>query len=509
MGLAFTIVGTLVSLAPGALLATELVKNPCVFREAGAARKLLGLLCSDGKPIVAFAAAADEPVGEKLGSVRAAIRRRLWFMTRPLHRQGKKLCGSSLHHRVDDATSEQIFIHPWGDYVWKYAGVMGLLLGGQIVAAVGAAVFLFVDFSWLALLSLLSSTWAGVASTPRNARAASRESTPTLTFHNVRGGRGTGAVNLSDKHRFLAGWEIAMPGPLALLRLFLALPAWPIGLALLGLAGDGEPPSEPLWVLPSSWLSVSEMDIRRPLDWVLVQHAGSTLFAAALSAPFLFLWAVFAALFVAGMLAFLIGSLAELVVRVVSAAFWVACCRGGPCCGTDKEDRKVVRPDPCIPLSLRSSLETAPVRAEIWSMVFDSRYVYTSDLGKKYNDVLFDRENWASTKTRLRFRQGSGSWFFVCTGSKYQGLFWQWVLCHGSCGSMLSVLAGTRSSLALVITAEHVVLLVAAMATGECAGVEWAYGFAHVGWWVVMLVSEGFSAHNPFAQEVGGGASLA
>lgn len=483
------------------LLVTEVLKKPKVFAEKGTTKELLGLLFSDGKPIVAFAA-GDKKIGNGMCAIRVGLRRRLWLATRLLHRQGKKWCGSSVHHRTDVSASEQIFIHPWGDYVWTYEGVMGLLVGGQVLTGVGSALFVGVDFSFPALVSLLASLFAVVVTTKRNMRAVSREITPTLSFHNVRGG--TDNADSCNANHFVAGWEIVMPGPLALLRFLLAAPVWPIGLALFGFLDRTAVSSQPLWVWPPDWLSVREVDFGRPLDWILVQHVVLTWLAAVPSSPFLALWIIFAATFGVGLVFYLLGCFLALFGRFARAAFWYAV--RFECCRHPKTNQGVLNAPRRNQLVFPDGIEAPKFTPTISPMHMATTTRETDDartgLGRIFHETVFSKEEWASPGRWYQFRRGGASKFFLCTLSKYQGLFWQWLICQGSFGSMLSLCAVTRVSLALVISIEHTALLVAAIATDTCADLEWAFAFASLGWFLLMLVSEFFASSNPFTAEI-------
>lgn len=56
MTLAFILVGTPVDLFPELMLLTELVLNPRILCDLSGAWKVTKLLCSDGKPIIFYAA---------------------------------------------------------------------------------------------------------------------------------------------------------------------------------------------------------------------------------------------------------------------------------------------------------------------------------------------------------------------------------------------------------------------------------------------------------------------
>lgn len=77
MALALTVVGTLVDLMPEALLLTEIIMHPRVMLpgEEGSLKRMLSLIFSDGKPIIAFAAEPDVP-NERLRTVQKSLRRR-------------------------------------------------------------------------------------------------------------------------------------------------------------------------------------------------------------------------------------------------------------------------------------------------------------------------------------------------------------------------------------------------------------------------------------------------
>lgn len=52
--------------------------------------------------------------------------------------------------------------------VWKYSGIMGMLVGGEILTTIGAILFLYVLPGWEAVFSLLMSLFALLVSTRTN-----------------------------------------------------------------------------------------------------------------------------------------------------------------------------------------------------------------------------------------------------------------------------------------------------------------------------------------------------
>lgn len=227
MALAFIIVGTLVDLFPEVMLLTEMILHPgIIFYDRSAARKVASLLCSDGKPIIAFAASTDE-VGV-LEVVRTSLRGRLFRLGR-------------FHLSVYNDGSD-------GLQTTTYSSFLGCLVAGEILTAAGGAILLVIDFGWLALACVVSSVFAFLVSTRSTMIAVGKE-------------------NLTEEAKvdLLAS---VVPGPVSFLKFIMCVPVWPMSLVFWGVFHT-EPSSDHFWVSPLPWLGVSGPSVERMLDWIL------------------------------------------------------------------------------------------------------------------------------------------------------------------------------------------------------------------------------------------------
>lgn len=235
LAVALTVVGTLVDLVPEALLLTEIAMHPRVMSpgEKGSLKEILLLFFSDGKPIIAFAAESDVP-NERLRMVQISIRRRLSAIAAGLYMHDSA-CGREEKRPV----------------VWKYSGIMGMLVGGEILTTIGAILFLYVLPGWEAVFSLLMSLFALLVSTRTN----------MIRVQNTALHQCPAAEDDPDSGRLI---EFLLPGPLALIRYLLFIPVWPMifvytaalwPLKRITFHTPG-PSASPLWVYPQDWLRV-------------------------------------------------------------------------------------------------------------------------------------------------------------------------------------------------------------------------------------------------------------
>lgn len=194
MALAFSVIGTLVDLVPEALLLTEIVRNLRVFETPGDAWRVFKLLFSDGKPVIRFAAEEDENISEPHHEMRNAVRWRLGSIA------------ASLYMR--DGLLEEP--------KWTYAGLIAFIVGGELLTATGAAIFLYIEFSIPALVSLMASIYALLASTRENMRRVGEKPVHVLQ---------TPHSNIPRSERF---FKFAIPGPLVFVRVLLMIPVWPL-----------------------------------------------------------------------------------------------------------------------------------------------------------------------------------------------------------------------------------------------------------------------------------------
>ncbi|CAN0428116.1 unnamed protein product, partial [Ectocarpus fasciculatus] len=161
---------------------------------------------------------------------------------------------------------------------WTYPGLVGVLVGGELLTAIGACLFLRIEFGWPALISLLASLLALLISVRCHMRRV-------------------GEKALHQCHESATGqggrlFEFLLPGPVTLTRFLLAVPVWPMLLVYsegasfwpFSMASRGDhslPPSdESLWANPWDWFrvavpSLSQSDNDSPLSyvyWAIVPH---------------------------------------------------------------------------------------------------------------------------------------------------------------------------------------------------------------------------------------------
>lgn len=273
IALALTVVGTLVDLMPEALLITEIALNWRVLCTRRDAWFVFRLFLSDGKPVIRFAASDPSdhprppPFSSPVQDMQNSLRRRLASIAAGLHvRKSWHCCTEYLEEPK-----------------WTYAGLLGLLLGGELLTAVGAALFLHIKFSRAALASLLASIFALLASTRSNMRPIGEKRLHACLLR----------LDVIDHGRF---FEFLIPGPLTLLRYLLLVPIWPMALVYaegassvwpFSMLGDGWIPSmsaavDATWVWPLDWLRVSNPVTGRTysriaenmdgLAWVITLH---------------------------------------------------------------------------------------------------------------------------------------------------------------------------------------------------------------------------------------------
>lgn len=235
MALAFTIVGTLVDLVPEALMMTELILHPRIWVDCSALRKVLKLMFSDGKPIITFAASQDE-VAPVLDTVRTSLRKRC------------QLYHACRFEKFDDPSPP--------DHT-MFSGIQGSLAAGEILTGVGGGLFLLIEFSWPALISVVWSAFSFLVSTRENMIAVQRFNGDFARFFDE-----------GDSSSYFA---IAMPGPGTFLKFVLAVPFWPITLSLWGIFQES-PWEDHVWVWPPCWFGVSGFSATRLLDWFLFPH---------------------------------------------------------------------------------------------------------------------------------------------------------------------------------------------------------------------------------------------
>lgn len=63
---------------------------------------------------------------------------------------------------------DYFFKKPEGPVRWSYSGLLGILICGELLAAIGAIIFLLIDPSWPAAISLGAAVFALLTSTRRN-----------------------------------------------------------------------------------------------------------------------------------------------------------------------------------------------------------------------------------------------------------------------------------------------------------------------------------------------------
>ena len=260
MALAFTVIGTLVDLFPEMLLLTEIILHPGVFSSPSSMCKLTRLFFSDGKPVVVFASMDEyeNPMHPSLLLIRDSLRRRLSSIAAGLFlRDG---CLADLSPR------------------WTYAGLVGLLVGGELLTAIGSSLFLRIEFGWPALISLLASLLALMISLRGHMRQVGEKPLHRCTESPTdNGGR---------------LWEFLLPGPVTFARYLMLVPVWPMILVYSESAnfwpftssdrGDFSLPQSDaaLWVSPVDWLRIavpelSVSDNNSPLSfiyWAIIPH---------------------------------------------------------------------------------------------------------------------------------------------------------------------------------------------------------------------------------------------
>eukprot|EP00903_Cladosiphon_okamuranus_P009844 g9355.t1 len=258
LALSFTIVGTLVDLFPEMLLVSEILLHPGVLTSPGSLGTLLRLIFSDGKPVVVFASTDEfeKPLTPSMVLLRDSLRRRLSCIAAGLFlRDG---C-------VGDRSPK-----------WTYAGLVGILVGGELLTAIGACLFLRIEFGWPALISLLASLLALLISVRCHMRRVGEKE----LHHESPTGNGGRLV------------EFLLPGPVVLTRFLLAVPVWPMLLVYsesasfwpftMASKGDHSLPwsDESLWANPWDWfrVAVPTLDVsdnESPLSflyWAIVPH---------------------------------------------------------------------------------------------------------------------------------------------------------------------------------------------------------------------------------------------
>jgi len=240
VALGFIIAGTLVDLFPEFLLITDVIMHPRIFCDRAAAWKVAKLLCSDGKPIITFAASKDE-VPEALGVVRNSIRKRLCMF-----------CECRVSEDIKSVDSETRSN--------GYTAFLGCLAAGEVLTTVGGALLLWIDFGWPALVSVISSILAFLFSTRYNMMEV---------------GRGAAEARHDIYRRFFENLTPAdfIPGPISFLKLVVVgVPVWPLSLVVWGVYNRDTSSNDFLWVWPTSWLGVSQPSVKRVLDWILFPH---------------------------------------------------------------------------------------------------------------------------------------------------------------------------------------------------------------------------------------------
>lgn len=249
--MAFTVIGTLVDTMPEALLLTELPQHCDVFKTWHGTWQVFRLFCSDGKPVIAFAAAdgttdhlgSQRPPTEPLEKIRASLRRRLAAIAAGLHMRDDFLC---------------CLQNEYPELRWTYAGLLGFLLGGEVLTTVGASLFLHIEFSWAALVSLLASILSLLVSTRCTMSAVGEK-----CLHAPPAPAPQAAATGGKLVDFL------IPGPFTLVRLLLVVPVWPLAVVYaeastfwpFSLLDDDWDHSQSrsddaLWVNPLDWLRI-------------------------------------------------------------------------------------------------------------------------------------------------------------------------------------------------------------------------------------------------------------
>lgn len=100
---------------PEAMLLTEILLHPGVLTSSSSMKTLIHLIFSDGKPIVVFASSgeAEKPLHPSLHRIRDSLRRRFTSVAAGLSMQ-------------DGCMADQ-------KPRWTYAGVLGVLVGGELL----------------------------------------------------------------------------------------------------------------------------------------------------------------------------------------------------------------------------------------------------------------------------------------------------------------------------------------------------------------------------------------
>lgn len=136
------------------------------------------------------------------------------------------------------------------------------------MTAVGACLFLRIEFGWPALISLMASLLALLISVRCHMRRVGEK-----VLHHESSSAAAGA---EDGGRL---FEFLLPGPVVLARFLLAVPVWPMLLVYsesasfwpftMAKRGDHSWPwsDESLWANPWDWFRVSENDPMTPLDF--------------------------------------------------------------------------------------------------------------------------------------------------------------------------------------------------------------------------------------------------
>lgn len=136
--------------------------------------------------------------------------------------------------------------------------LVGILVGGELLTAVGACLFLRIEFGWPALISLLASLLALLISVRCHMRRVGEK----VLHHESATGNG-GRL-----------FEFLLPGPVVLARYLLAAPVWPMLLVYsegasfwpFSLADEGDHSlpwsDESLWANPWDWFRVRARNLR-------------------------------------------------------------------------------------------------------------------------------------------------------------------------------------------------------------------------------------------------------
>lgn len=262
VALSFTVIGTLVDLFPEMLLLTEIVLHPGVLLSPSAMGTILRLMFSDGKPVIVFAAndedLDDKPLNTSLKLIRDSLRRRLASIAASLFFKD----GCTASHSAK----------------WTYAGLVGILVGGELLTAIGASLFLRIEFGWPAVISLIASLLALLISVRCHMRILGEKKLHMCS-----------EPEICDGGRLV---EFLLPGPMTFARFLLMVPVWPMLLVYsenasfwpFSMAAEGDhslPASgDAMWVNPKDWfrVAVPSLDVSdngSPLSyiyWAIVPH---------------------------------------------------------------------------------------------------------------------------------------------------------------------------------------------------------------------------------------------